>query len=180
MGWPERHRGGDGSLTIQIRFAREDDLPRLPVIEQSAAQAFRALEVPYFELISQLGPVDTWRPALEAGTLWVADDGDGPVGFLAATREGDRLHIDEFDVMQDQQGRGLGRRMMGAVIAWARREGVARLTLTTFSNIAWNAPFYTSFGFRPLGDDMPEDLRAILAREAARGLPDRVAMELAL
>jgi GNAT superfamily N-acetyltransferase len=88
--------------------------------------------------------------------------------------------VDEFDIDQRWQGRGVGRRMMDEVIAWARREGFASVTLTTFANIPWNAPFYASFGFVPLGEDAPEPLRAILARETARGLPDRVGMRLTL
>lgn len=102
------------------------------------------------------------------------------MAFLAATRHGERLHIDEFDVMQGHQGRGLGRRMMEQVIVWARGQGVTNLTLTTFSSIPWNAPFYASFGFEPLGAEAPDELRAILTREGARGLPDRVAMRLEL
>jgi GNAT superfamily N-acetyltransferase len=160
-------------------LAREDDLPRLPAIEQSAAEAFRPLDVPYFASISQLGPAETWRPALNDGTLWVADDG-APVAFLAASRHGERLHIDEFDVLQSHQGRGLGRRMLDEVIGWAREQGFGCLTLTTFADIPWNAPFYASCGFAPLGEDAPAALKAILAREAARGLPNRVAMRLGL
>lgn len=131
------------------------------------------------ELISTPSPAEAWRPTLAAGTLWVADD-DGPVAFLAATRLGDRLHIDEFDVAPAHQGRGLGRRILAEVIAWARAEGLAGLSLTTFANIPWNAPFYASVGFATLEDDLARDLEDKLAAETARGLADRVAMQLRL
>jgi GNAT superfamily N-acetyltransferase len=178
MGQPTRQAGRDGSLIIQVRRGREADLPHLPDIERAAAEAFRGLDVP-FHLISQPGPAETWRPAVDAGTLWVADDA-GPVAFLAATRDGDRLHIDEFDVLPERQGRGLGRRMLLEVVEWARAEGLTSVTLTTFAGVAWNAPFYASCGFQTLGEAAPAVLRRILEAEASKGLPDRVAMELRL
>jgi GNAT superfamily N-acetyltransferase len=128
-----------------------------------------------FHLLSRPSPADRWRPALEAGLLWVARD-DEPVAFLAATRTGPRLHIDEFDVARAHQGRGLGRRMLAHVIEWARAAGVESLSLTTFRSVPWNGPFYASCGFA----EWPEGVPEILAAEAAKGLQDRIAMRLAL
>jgi GNAT superfamily N-acetyltransferase len=128
-------------------------------------------------------PVERWRPGQAAGTIWVADDpegGAGLFGFLAATREQERLHIDEFAVAPERQGRGLGRRMLAHVIAWARREGLASLSLTTFRSIAWNGPFYRSCGFEEWTTDVAPDVQAEMARGAAHGLKDRCAMRLAL
>jgi GNAT superfamily N-acetyltransferase len=117
---------------------------------------------------------------LEGGTLWVAQEAGEVVAFLAASLIGGRLHIEEFDVAQGFQGRGLGRRMLGEVIAWARIEGVSSLSLTTFSDIAWNAPFYASCGFEPWDGERPNDIEAALAHEAKMGLAPRCAMYLTL
>ncbi len=133
-------------------------------------------DVPAF-LLSDASPAEAWRPQLEAGTLWVADD-EGPVGFLAATRDGDRLHIDEMDVEQAVQGQGVGRRLLAHAIDQARRSGVARVSLTTFRNVPWNAPFYASMGFAE--DDSIPALQEHLRTERARGLTDRCAMVLHL
>ena len=109
----------------------------------------------------------------------MADDAAGEVvAFLAATRHGERLHIDEFDVAQRAQGQGLGRRMLNHVIAWARREGLEALSLTTFQSVPWNAPFYRSCGFELWEQDLAADVAAALADEASRGLKDRCAMRL--
>jgi GNAT superfamily N-acetyltransferase len=127
-------------------------------------------------LLTEVGPAETWRPHLVARTLWVADD-DGPVAFLAGSIEDGRLHIDELDVQQDRQGQGLGRGLLNHAMDWARSHGLSALSLTTFRNIAWNAPFYARFGFREWdADRAPASIREKLAHEAERGLPDRCAM----
>ena len=49
--------------------------------------------------------------------------------------------------------------------------GPAPLTLTTFAEVPWNAPYYARIGFRVLADaELSPGLRAIRAHEAALGL----------
>jgi GNAT superfamily N-acetyltransferase len=99
------------------------------------------------------------------------------VAFLGAHTEDDRLHIDEFAVALDQQGKGLGRRMLTTVVDWARTNGVSRLSLTTFRSVPFNAPFYQAFGFRDWpADEAPASIRQRLLYEASAGLKDRCAM----
>lgn len=116
-----------------------------------------------------------------SGTLWVVEGEAGDlVAYLAATRKGDRLHIHQFDVTLSLQGRGIGRRLLNYVIAWARDEGLSALSLTTFRAIPWNGPFYRSCGFVDWTAGLPADIEAELAKEAAHGLEDRCAMRLVL
>ncbi|MCR5875724.1 GNAT family N-acetyltransferase [Phenylobacterium sp. J426] len=115
---------------------------------------------------------------MKAGTLWVVESEGQVVAFLAATATGDRLHIDEVDVDLGAQGRGVGRRLIGHVVRWARDAGLAQLSLTTFRSVPWNGPFYASLGF--VEDARLPELQAILAAEADKGLSDRCAMVLAL
>ena len=128
-------------------------------------------------LLTDASPAEAWRPQLDAGTLWVVEDG-GLIAFLAATVCGDRLHIDEVDVHQTAQGRGIGRRLMAHAIGWARDAGLSHVTLTTFRGVPWNGPFYASLGFAE--DDRLPALQAILRAEAGKGLKDRCAMVLTL
>lgn len=130
-------------------------------------------------LLTEVAPASVYGPHLSAGTLWVVDVDGVLVAFLAACVEGSRLHIDELDVRQDQQGQGLGRRLLAEAEAWARARGLQRLSLTTFRAIPWNAPFYARVGFREWTDP-PATLAQRLRQEAARGLPDRCAMVLDL
>lgn len=128
-------------------------------------------------LLSDVAPPDAYRPHLTAGTLWVVDDGDDPVAFLAGRVEGDRLHVDELDVRQDRQGHGLGRRLLGHAAHWACGQGLRAMSLTTFRNIPWNAPFYARFGFREWDSaEAPASVQQALRNEAAKGLSDRCAM----
>ena len=164
---------------MEIRKARPADLPHLPAIELSAAEAFRGLDVPE-RIFEEFTPAEAWSDRQQAGTLWFAQADDGRLhAFLAATLHGRRLHVDEFAVALDQQGRGRGRPLLAQVVDWARPAGRRRLSLTTFRSVPWNAPFYASAGFRPW-DAPPRSVVAALTGEGRRGLKDRCAMVLEL
>ncbi|WP_438015126.1 GNAT family N-acetyltransferase [Sorangium sp. So ce315] len=93
-----------------------------------------------------------------------------PLAFLGAEAVGDELHIRELDVDLDHQGRGLGRRLLSHVIAWARTAKFQALTLTTFRTVPWNGPFYATMGFRELPPaETSARLAAILKNEARHG-----------
>jgi len=160
-----------------IRPARPEDLPRLPQIEGSAASLFLDEGLEIFagetdETPIDITPAEVWAPLIADGLLWVMAEPDGPAcAFLAARIEEGRLHVLEFDVHRDHQGRGLGRRLLAFAIAAARRRGLAGLSLTTFRDVPWNAPFYASAGFAIVeGEETQGALQSYLDREAARGL----------
>ena len=169
---------------IVIRLARADDADALPVIEQSAGEAFRSIPELAWLADGDNVSVERHRALIAAGACWVAaDEEDLPVGFLSAGIEGDALHVWELDVRLDRQGRGIGRALLQRAIVGARRRGLAAVTLTTFRAVAWNAPFYGKFGFRMLEDDEIDDrLASLLADEAGHGMPSdqRCAMRLDL
>lgn len=67
--------------------------------------------------------------------------------------------------------RGIGRALIDAI----GREPVARerrrLTLTTFQDVPWNAPYYARLGFVAVDEEsLPGDLSRIVANERAAGL----------
>jgi GNAT superfamily N-acetyltransferase len=146
----------------------------------SAASAFEGQDVPD-SLFSDFAPPEAYRPHLLAGTLWVVDEEDRPIAFLAARAYGKRLHIDELDVVRRHQGQGLGRQLLNCAIEHARIHNFACLSLTTFRAIPWNAPFYARLGFEEWDpQDAPVLIHNALAKEAAFGLKDRCAMRLVL
>ncbi|MDO8902159.1 MAG: GNAT family N-acetyltransferase [Phenylobacterium sp.] len=162
---------------MNIRLARPEDLDLLPEIEVSAATLFRDQGLAITSDETDGAPLDftpaaVWKPIAAAGLLWVVAEEKGPPGgFLAARIEDNRLHILEFDVHRRHQGQGLGRRLLAFAIAEARRRGLEGLSLTTFRDAPWNAPFYASAGFKVIERDAaPETLQAYLDREASRGL----------
>ena len=74
------------------------------------------------------------RAALEdpAIAFFVLRDGDAPVGMGAVKRIApDHGEIKSMHVLTETRGRGLSRQMLEALIAHARAEGLARLSLET-------------------------------------------------
>lgn len=148
----------------------------MPAIERSAASVFAGLDVPDW-LLTDAAPADNWALHLQAGSLWVAETEGRVVGFLAGRVERPRLHIDEIDVERAAQGQGIGRSLLSAAADWARAKGLQAMTLTTFRDVPWNAPFYASFGFQDLDPAIaPPSIQASLAYEAEKGLRNRCAM----
>jgi GNAT superfamily N-acetyltransferase len=115
-----------------------------------------------------------------AGRAWVsADENDRPTGYLIALWVDGVVHIEQVSVDPAYAGKGLGAALIEHVAGWARGRGSTALTLTTFAEVPWNAPYYERLGFRRLADaDLTPGLREIRAEEAAHGLDEwpRLAM----
>ena len=75
------------------------------------------------------------------------------VGFILVNIVDGAAHIDQVSVDPAHARAGIGRRLIEAVEAWARAAGWPALTLTTFVDVPWNAPYYERLGFRRLSDD---------------------------
>lgn len=163
---------------MRIRPTLERDIQHLPDLERSAAQAFAGW--PTLAWLAQGDVMDcvAHRAFVDAGGSWVAEDDNGCLaGFACARREGQALHLYEISVRQEVQGQGVGRRLLQQVADAARDAGLRELTLTTFANVPWNAPFYARFGFEVLDERLLSPrLREILANERAHGLTERCAM----
>jgi GNAT superfamily N-acetyltransferase len=154
-----------------IELARTTDLPHLPQIEREAAALFAGWAIP-LAVLTETTPPDEFREAQEAGLLWVARGLDRSVLGFALVELVDGLpHLDEIDVHPAHGRRGIGRALVQAVCAWARTAGHAAVTLTTFRDIPWNAPFYARAGFRVVDPSaLGPGLREVVADEARRGL----------
>lgn len=160
-----------------IRPAREEDLAALPSIELSAGRLF--VEHGFGDEV-HASPSDAWRPSLDAGLLWVADDDAGtPIAFLAARQFEHALYIAEVDVAFEYQRQRFGTALVGQAIQVARSSGLAFVGLTTAVTPPWNAPAYRRMGF-DICEEPPRWLAAILEAELRNGQPDRCAMLLVL
>jgi ribosomal protein S18 acetylase RimI-like enzyme len=158
-----------------IRNAERADAGQLPAIEYSAGRRFLAIPGLAFVADADDMPAEAHRRYIALGTEWVAlNVSQEIVGFLAAEIVGRDLHIWELAVRADSQNQGIGSRLIETATAFARERNLDSLTLTTFANVIWNAPWYERLGFvATLGD---ERLTAIVQTETERGLPDRCAM----
>ncbi|RSS53541.1 GNAT family N-acetyltransferase [Streptomyces sp. WAC06614] len=156
---------------MRIRAVRLDELPVLQDIERAAGECFRDIGMPEIAEDEPL-PLDELARYHRAGLAWVmADDSDAPVAYLIAARVDGNLHVEQVSVHPGSARRGLGRMLLDRAAARATDEGAPALTLTTFTEVPWNAPYYARCGFRPLDDaELTPGLRRIRAQEAAHGL----------
>jgi GNAT superfamily N-acetyltransferase len=154
-----------------IRRAKLEELAQLPAIEAAATELFMQF-ASTAQLPSYLTPLDEFAEAQQQGLLWVSvTEQDEPVGFALTERLGDAVHLEEIDVLPTYGRRGIGAALVRAVCAWAATQQLS-VTLTTFRDIPWNAPFYARLGFRELAEDeLTSVLRVRVAEEAAHGLP---------
>ncbi|MFD8893790.1 GNAT family N-acetyltransferase [Streptomyces sp. NPDC059566] len=156
---------------MAIRTVRPDELPLLQDIERAAGRCFRDIGMPE---IADDEPLtrDELAAYQRAGLAWVSVDGaDTPGAYLIAERVDGNLHVEQVSVHPDRARRGLGRGLMEHLAEFAARGGVPALTLTTFTEVPWNAPYYVRCGFRLLDDaGLTPGLREIRDREAAHGL----------
>jgi GNAT superfamily N-acetyltransferase len=108
----------------------------------------------------------------ELGRCWAAvDDAGGPIGYVLVNAVDGSAHVEQVSVHPDHQGSGVGRALMERVYEWADEEGTPAVTLTTFSDVPWNAPLYRHLGFRVLRDEeVGPGLRVIRDRETAHGV----------
>ena len=158
------------------------ELEQLPAIERSAGLAFRGSSQDAVA-DGDDNPAEFYVPLQADGLVLVATEGGSLLGFSACQACEDALHLWELSVRLEQQRRGIGRELLAATMNLARARGLPVVTLTTFRDIAWNAPFYARLGFVELSlDEFNPRLAAIREREAALGLDiaNRCAMRLAL
>ena len=166
-----------------IRLARPDDAAALPAIERSAAGAFA--DEPGLAFLANADPIEEprHRRLIARGHCLVAEHGGAPVGFLSTEPFSRELHIAEFSVHPDYQGKGIGAVLLRAIGIDAKNSGFAALTLTTFADVPWNGPFYARHGFETVSDlDAHPRLKARIEQEMQHGLPRerRIAMILFL
>jgi len=158
---------------ILVRPATQNDVGLLPEIERSSGEVFR--QWPGLEWIAEdaVQSEEQHRALIGNGISFVAEvDGWGVAAFLNGEMTSDALHIWQMAVHEQQQRRGIGRRLIAAAEHSAVSNGVNALTLTTFRNVPWNEPFYRSLGFIPLHrHELNSRLRRVLDAEEKAGLP---------
>lgn len=134
----------DRAVPLDIRPPSPGELNLLEDIENDADALLRDLLDP-----------PTWWPAppgssraAEPGFLLVAHVGDGVVaGFVHVLELEGHAHLEQLSVSPEHARRGYGRKLVEAAMAYARDRGHDRMSLRTFADVPWNAPFYERLGF---------------------------------
>ena len=154
-----------------IRRAEPRDLPRLQDVERAAGAAFRDL--------GMVAVAEDDPPTLEVldayrvrGQAWVVTgEDDVAVGYLLLDVVDGAAHVEQVSVDPACARRGLGQQLLDAAARWAIERGFTAMTLTTFADVPWNAPYYERCGFRRLAAaELTPGLVAIRRREAGLGL----------
>ncbi|MBN1813926.1 MAG: GNAT family N-acetyltransferase [Anaerolineae bacterium] len=162
----------------KIRPANPQDIPSLPEIERAAGELFASCDL--VQDLHHTVPIGELERAQKAGRLWVATGPEEqPVGFALVTVVDGLAHLDELDVHPEHGRRGLGAALVETVCEWATSSEFKAITLSTFRDVPWNAPFYTRLGFHILTEDeLTEGLLRLREAEVEWGLPisERVVM----
>jgi GNAT superfamily N-acetyltransferase len=162
-----------------IRVADGAELERLREIERLAGVAFRDLDM---ASISDDEPptIEVLSGYVADGRAWVAATPDGlAIGYLLLDVIDGCGHVEQVSVDPAYRGRGVGRRLIDHAGTWSAGRGLTGLTLTTFADVPWNAPYYERLGFRRLTDsELSPALVEVRRHEQALGLDrwPRVAM----
>ncbi|MEE4539050.1 MAG: GNAT family N-acetyltransferase [Erythrobacter sp.] len=158
-----------------LRLARADDASEMPAIERAAAELFAERG-----LVNNFDPRDVRTPQefarlIRKGHSLVSHVSAVMAGFLVSEPFRRELHIWQMDVDPRFQRRGIGTGLARACLIDARNCGFQAVTLTTFRDLAWNAPFYQRLGFEEVtAIDAHPRLAGELANEADDGLaPER-------
>lgn len=91
------------------------------------------------------------------------------VGFVHVLQFDGHAHLEQLSVHPTYGRRGIGRQLVDAAMAEARERGHSQITLRTYTDVPWNAPFYASCGFVPSEPDSPS-LRSLIQTETELGL----------
>lgn len=162
-----------------IRTARADELEQLRGIEFAAGEIFRSCGM---DAIADDEPLTVTEMALyqaRGGALVFADTSDVPVAYLLIEHLDGNAHVEQLSVHPSHARQGLGSELLDVAEKWAQAQGLEWLTLTTFRDVPWNAPYYRRLGFEELGPELLDDgLRGILECEGLVGLSrwPRIAM----
>ena len=146
---------------VVVRVASAADLAEVPAVEEAADELFRAR-----------GVLDLPAPApaaLRAEAWRVLVAGRPVVAFDVLERVDGDVHLEQLSVHPSAMRRGIGAALLEDVASTARGAGAQRVTLLTYADVPWNAPWYARHGWRET-DDLGPQLRALADSEVERDL----------
>ncbi|MGF1456267.1 MAG: GNAT family N-acetyltransferase [Alphaproteobacteria bacterium] len=163
-------RGLPQSLSLaphhDVRKAKAEDCPLLPVVERAAAELFRGTGLIDVDTAG-VQSLKALNAGVAEGLLWVATAHGAPVGFALGEGRQDQLYLAEVSVHPEHGRKGLGRSLVSAVCREAVERRLLPVVLSTFRALPWNAPFYARLGFTDLAEaDRRPWHRALRAKEA--------------
>jgi ribosomal protein S18 acetylase RimI-like enzyme len=160
---------------VALRPASLEEIATIRALERASAQRF----VGRMDALAadEPSPAAVLAARIASGGLVVAleTDGEDPViaGFVMFRPVEDRLYVEQLDVLPAFGGRRIGATLLDAAAERARSAGLTGLSLSTFREIPWNAPYYRRLGFVEVaGDALTPGMLEIREEHIARGLDE--------
>jgi putative acetyltransferase len=132
---------------IRLRRYRPDDAPALLALFRDTIRRVNCRDYSPAQIAAWASDdIDTvtWFGRFTGRFVPIAEEAGRPVGFAELESNG---HVDRVYVSADHQRRGIGRQLLAALVAEARRVGMTRL----FTEASITArPFFEAHGFTML------------------------------
>src|SRR3982074_771472 len=119
--------GGTRARVITLRPYRQDDAPALLALFRDTIRRVNSRDYSPAQIAAWASDdIDTvaWFGRFAGRFVPVAEEAGRPAGFAGVGPGG---HIDRVYFSADHQRRGIGRQLLAAVVAEARRVGLSRL-----------------------------------------------------
>lgn len=152
------------------RLSSLEDHFQITEIERAAGEMFRNINMAIVADDQPISRQDFQRFVTDHGAfVWLVDG--VIVAYLLLEQVDGAAHIEQVTVHPEHARQGIGAQLIVVADSWACERGLPAVTLTTFRDVPWNAPYYERLGFR---DHLPRDwgpaMGARMETEAARGL----------
>jgi GNAT superfamily N-acetyltransferase len=146
-----------------IRWAETGDLETLVSVELAADGMFAPLGIFFPPGTTMIEECDDPESVIVAGRP--------PVGFAMLGTVDGFAHLEQLAVHPDHGRHGIGTNLLSAACDAAAAAGAAAMTLTTFRDVPWNAPWYAVRGFAVLPpEEWGPELTALVRQEHALGI----------
>ncbi|MDH6238379.1 GNAT family N-acetyltransferase [Cryobacterium sp. CG_9.6] len=153
------------------RLATVNDLFRIQEIERAAGQTFRTVGM---ESVAEDEPISAavFESFLNEGEAWVTVSDDRfVIAYLLVEPLDGAMHVEQVTVHPSVARRGIGARLLDVANERATERKLDALTLTTFRDVPWNAPYYTRLGFGVIASERwGRGLHQKMSVEATNGL----------
>ena len=163
---------------MHLRAATNTDIPRICHVDTDASSRFASIPALSDLADGSHGPLEPHKVQewLDQGDVYVVEDGTSLSGFVAAQPKDGVLYVAELSVLESRQGHGIGSMLLDRIINQARQEAgasggtSARVSLTTYADVAWNGPWYRKRGFREVEPESVGSWHVEKARQDDRDL----------
>ncbi|MEP7333459.1 MAG: tRNA (guanosine(37)-N1)-methyltransferase TrmD [Terracoccus sp.] len=142
-----------GHADVELRTATPGDVPELLTLVR-ACWVQEAIEGDTLAIPALHESIDVLRASLDTTTTWVARRSGRLIGSVRTELRGETLYIGRLCVAPDQQGRGLGRRLLEFAESTAPT-GSRRFTLNTGAGSERNLRMYKRAGYQVAPGDAP-------------------------